>query len=160
MRVPVCLSYNLRDFCYLEPSAPVLVVGESVGKMVQEPRLHAVLQRRTTFSPPLQAGPCQRPLERKGLGDGEAYLVASVGPSLLPPAACFGSPFPSAGPGTDDSFLWWGQSVTRDPGVDRVVEKGREVVDGEGPAWPSGTGHKGLLSSCDFEKLAEPEHLG
>lgn len=80
------------------------------------------------------------PQERKGLGSGEAYPAVPEGPSLLPPAACCGSPFPSAGPGTDDSFLWWGQRVTRDPGVDGVVERGKEAVGGEGPAWPSGTG--------------------
>ena len=74
----------------------------------------------------------------------EAYLTAPAGPSLLPPASWCDSASPPAGSGTDDSSLaepW----VARDPDGERAVEKGQEVVGGEGSAWSSGQVHKGLL---------------
>lgn len=54
-------------------------------------------------------------LGEKGLRGWEAYLVAPEGPSLLAPAACCEFPSPLAGPGTDNSFLWWGQWAATDP---------------------------------------------
>lgn len=101
-------------------------------------------------------------LREKGLRGWGAYLAAPEGPSFLAPAACCGSPSPLAGPGTDDSSLWWGRGWPgTHVGMEWQKKEGKLGVCRALLGPEVGQKDKGLLDSCgDSEKLGDPENLG